>query len=134
MRRTYKVWIEIEELDAKGDPTGNDLGILPDSLGSFPSLRKAKSKLAEIVNEHGIDPENSDSVKATAKSSHKPTKSGRARMRLEINVSYDLNGCKVARLERQLRSAASHLSNEGLLSGTTGAEVAKWDTKIEVLQ
>ena len=67
MRRHYKVWIEIEELDAKGDPTGNDLGILPDSLGSFTGLKKAMAKVAEVVNEHGIDPERSDSVKATPK-------------------------------------------------------------------
>lgn len=64
MRRTYKVWIEIEELDAKGDPTGNEVGILPDSLGSFASLKRATAKVAEVVAAHGIDPENSDSVKA----------------------------------------------------------------------
>ena len=54
MKRTYKVWIEIEELDAHGDPTGNDLGILPDCLGSFASLKKATAKVAEIVDEHGV--------------------------------------------------------------------------------
>jgi hypothetical protein len=134
MRRSYKVWIEIEELDAKGNPTGNDVGILPDSLGSFPSLRKATAKVAEVVKEHGIDPENSDSVKGTAKPGDKPTEGGQARMRLEINVAYDLNGGKVASIERQLRSAASHLANERLLSGETRAEVMEWDAKIEVLQ
>ena len=72
MKRTYKVWIEIEELDAKGDPTGNDLGILPDCLGAFPRLKKATAKVAEIVDEHGIDPENSDSVKASGSRRNHP--------------------------------------------------------------
>lgn len=60
MNRTYKVWVEIEELDAKGDPTGKDLGILPDSLGSFGTLKKATAKVAEVVNGHGIDHGNPD--------------------------------------------------------------------------
>jgi len=78
MKRTYKVWVEIEELDAKGDPTNRTL-CLPDSLGSFSSLKKATAKVAEVVNEHGIDPGNSDSVRANAAS--KLTTSDRARLR-----------------------------------------------------
>lgn len=66
MKRTYKVWIEVEELDSKGDPTGRDLGILPDSLGSFASLKKATAKVAEVVGAHGVDPRNPDGVKANA--------------------------------------------------------------------
>ncbi|MEI7560600.1 MAG: hypothetical protein WCJ63_08405 [Actinomycetes bacterium] len=134
MKKNYKVWIEIEELDAKGNPTGNDVGILPDSLGTFPSLKQATAKVAKIVKEHGIDPENSDSVKVVAKTGHELTGGGRARMRLAINVSYDLYGCKVASLEQMLNDAASHLANEGLLSGTTEAEVTEWDGKVEELQ
>lgn len=34
MAKSYKLWLEIEELE-DGDPTGNDLGMLPDSLGEF---------------------------------------------------------------------------------------------------
>lgn len=80
MKRTYKVWVEIEELDAKGDPTNRTL-CLPDSLGSFNSLKKATAKVAEVVNEHGIDPENSDSVKANAAA--KTPVGVRARLRLD---------------------------------------------------
>lgn len=42
---------------------------------------------------------------------NKPMKEGRARLRLMLTVSYDLNGCAVAGLARRLRQAASHLAD-----------------------
>ena len=67
-KKTYKVWVEIEEF-LDGEPQDNG-PVLPDSLGLFEgrgALKKAMAKVAEVVNQHGIDPENSDSVKATQK-------------------------------------------------------------------
>ena len=58
---------------------------------------------------------------------------GTARLRLAITVSYDLNGLAAAAMGRQLRAAADHLANEGLLSGETGADVSEWDAKVEEL-
>jgi len=63
MGKTYKVWVEIEELGDDGEPTKNDLGILPDSLGTFDRLEDAVGQVAQVVEAFGIDPENSDSVK-----------------------------------------------------------------------
>lgn len=79
MKRTYKVWIEIEELGARGDPTGRDFGVLPDCLGAFPSLKRATAKVAEVVARHGIDPGNSDSVRAAHQD--RPPGGGGRRMR-----------------------------------------------------
>jgi hypothetical protein len=59
---------------------------------------------------------------------------GRARLRLAVTVSYDLNGRAAADLERQLLGAADRLADEGLLSGETGADVAEWDAKVEELR
>jgi hypothetical protein len=65
-KRSYKVWIEIEEF-VDGNPTHNHSPVLPDSLGLFEgrhALDDAMTKVAEVVNVHGIDPEHSDSIKA----------------------------------------------------------------------
>ena len=62
---------------------------------------------------------------------NKPVEDGRSRLRLTITVSYDLNGCAVADLEKQLHDAANHLASEGLLSGETAAEVTEWDATVE---
>jgi len=62
---TYKVWIEIEELKADGDPTGNDVGALPDSIGNFADITEAMRQVARVVHAFGSDAtiETSDSVK-----------------------------------------------------------------------
>ena len=49
----YRVWVEIEELDGNGEPTGNDLGVSPDPLGSFTTLKGAKCKMGEIATAFG---------------------------------------------------------------------------------
>ena len=68
-KRSYKVWIEVEEF-VDGDPQGDSRPVLPDSLGLFEgrrALKDAMAKVAEVVTQHGIDPENSDSVRATSR-------------------------------------------------------------------
>ena len=65
---------------------------------------------------------------------NKPMEEGRARLRLMLTVSYDLNGCAVAGLERRLRQAASRLADEGLLSGESMSEVTEWDAMVEQLR
>lgn len=71
MGKSYKVWIEIEEDDGKGNYRhGGDIGILPDSVGFFEgkgAKAEALARIAEIVHQYGLDPENSDAVKAALK-------------------------------------------------------------------
>jgi hypothetical protein len=65
-KRSYKVWVQIEEF-VNGQPQSG-APVLPDSVGLFEgrgALKAAMSRVAEIVLVHGIDPEESDSVKAT---------------------------------------------------------------------
>ena len=64
----YKVWVEIEQLDDNGDAvpgwlTSSELGILPDSLGTFDTAEEAIKQQAEVAEAYGIDPENSDAVR-----------------------------------------------------------------------
>jgi hypothetical protein len=69
--KRYKVWIEIEELDDKKEPvSGGNIGILPDCIGYFEgknAKRDALTHMASIIKAHGIDPENSDTVKVVSK-------------------------------------------------------------------
>ena len=69
MGKTYKVWIEVEESDGKSEPrSGGDIGVLPDCIGVFSgkgAKANALAHIAAIVEAHGIDPENSDSVRDT---------------------------------------------------------------------
>ena len=67
--RHYKVWVEIEELDAKGDTKADcaQLGILPDCVGSFEGKNakaEAISRMANIVNAFGspLTIETSDAI------------------------------------------------------------------------
>lgn len=63
--KTYKVWVQIEELDADGNPTGNDDLVLPDSLGHYDNITDAMRQVARAVHAFGSDKtiETSDSVK-----------------------------------------------------------------------
>lgn len=64
MAKSYKLWLEIEELE-DGDPTGNDLGMLPDSLGEFKgrgALRQAIKHAATIADVFATYPDSSDFV------------------------------------------------------------------------
>ena len=68
MARTYKVWVEIEVLDDKGDHvhSGGDIGILPDPLGEFTgkgAKQAAINRQAEVAAAFCTDP-CSDAVKA----------------------------------------------------------------------
>jgi hypothetical protein len=132
MKRTYKVWIEIEELDAKGEPTGRDLGVLPDSLGAFPSLKKATAKVAEVVAGHGIDPENSDSVRAASKDApSRARRTGEATVRLILDVRYERNGVGIGRLKGLLDAISDRAARDGLMTGDTAAEVVEWFARVE---
>ena len=67
-KRSYKVWVEIEEFVNNQPQSGH--ACLPDSLGFFEgkhALRDAMAKVSVVVNAYGIDPENSDSVVMTKK-------------------------------------------------------------------
>jgi hypothetical protein len=61
-KNTYKVWIDIEKLDAKGNTVKQE-AVLPDSLGTFNDLKKAVRRVASIVRQYCPDPEHSDCVK-----------------------------------------------------------------------
>tara|TARA_Y100000310_G_C20638552_1_gene792563 strand:+ start:171 stop:431 length:261 start_codon:yes stop_codon:yes gene_type:complete len=62
----FKVWVEIEPLTDEGDSingmNGGDLGILPDSIGSFDTLQGAIRAQSQVTTAFGLDPENSDAV------------------------------------------------------------------------
>jgi hypothetical protein len=62
---TYKVWVEIEERQADGEPTGNDVGVLPDSIGNFANITDAMRQVARVVHAFGSEQaiETSDSIK-----------------------------------------------------------------------
>ena len=68
----YKVWIEIEGVDGKGDSI--DVGVLPDCVGDFKgkgARKEAFGRIADIVNQYGVDPENSDAVRIVEKAAVK---------------------------------------------------------------
>lgn len=48
------------------------------------------------------------------------------KLRLQIDVTYDLGRTDVKDLKRVLGRAAEHLNDEGLLSGDTEASVELW--------
>jgi hypothetical protein len=76
MSKSYKIWIEIEELDENGETKdGGEIGILPDCVGYLTgkdAKRDALARMADIVRAHGIDPEDSDAVRLTEKAKPKP--------------------------------------------------------------
>lgn len=78
MAKSYKIWIEIEELNEKDEARdGGDIGVLPDSVGYFhgkTAKRDALAHMASIVRVHGIDPENSDAVRLTDRAFAKEAK------------------------------------------------------------
>lgn len=45
------------------------------------------------------------------------------KVKLEIVINYDMNGCSFEQVRDMLYSAAEHLSDNGLLSGHLDAEV-----------
>jgi len=64
MGRYFKVWIEIEELDSRGNP-GDNPPVLPDCVGVFTGkngLKEAMERVGTIVETYGIDPEHSNCV------------------------------------------------------------------------
>lgn len=64
VNRRYKVWVQIEELTDEGEPTGNDLPVLPDAIGIFDDIHSAMKKVARVVHAFGTDQtiQTSDSV------------------------------------------------------------------------
>ena len=72
-KKSYKVWVEIEEFE-DGEPVSSEdatHGILPDPLGYFEgrgALKRAVERMADVNAAFGSDPDNSDSLKAVAKS------------------------------------------------------------------
>jgi Zn ribbon nucleic-acid-binding protein len=63
----YKVWVEVEELDEKGDTTGDSPPLLPDCVGKFKTIPEAAARQLEIATAFGIDPEHSDAPGAARK-------------------------------------------------------------------
>lgn len=57
-----------------------------------------------------------------------------AKMRLTIEVTYDLGRTDVRELERVLVAAADRLASEGLLSGETEATVTTWASSVSELK
>lgn len=49
---------------------------------------------------------------------------------LRITVAYDLQDTSEKEIETLLYLAAQHLANEGMLSGSTDAEVDSWDSSV----
>ncbi len=57
-KKQYKVWIEIEEIDAEGSGTGlngEDFGVLPDPLGTYDTIEEATARVWEIVKDNCAD-------------------------------------------------------------------------------
>ena len=62
--------------------------------------------------------------------SHNPSQAT-CRLKLVIDVTYDLNGQSPSEMEYQLKHAAQFLAGEGLLSGDGEATVDTWKYSIE---
>lgn len=54
----------------------------------------------------------------------------RARLRLTIDVDYELGRTDIRDLERALVAAADHLADNDMLSGTTEASVLTWTSSV----
>jgi hypothetical protein len=52
-------------------------------------------------------------------------------LELTLRVDYNLNGEDGETMRQQLERAVQHLTNNGLLTGETAAEVEKWTAVIE---
>jgi len=52
------------------------------------------------------------------------------KLRLIIDVEYDLNGERESEMKEMLHSAAGHINSEGMFTGSSTAEVASWDYRI----
>ncbi len=59
-------------------------------------------------------------------------KSDEAHLRLTVDVHYELGRTDIRDLERVLVAAASHLAENGMLSGETEASVLAWDSAVSV--
>jgi hypothetical protein len=57
-------------------------------------------------------------------------KDDEVRLRLTIDVHYELGRTNVRDLERVLVAAADHLAGNGMLSGETEASVLTWDSAV----
>lgn len=53
-----------------------------------------------------------------------------ANMKLEISVTYELNGTNPAILRENLLSIATRAAAEGWMSGGTAAEVETWQSRV----
>lgn len=62
-------------------------------------------------------------------SSSKRTMTGLT-LRLEIEVEYDLNGTSTRYLEELLRDNAIAMAHNGMMTGTSSAEVNDWDFRV----
>lgn len=59
----FKVWVHIsverfDDLD--GDPVNSFDDAMPDSIGTFDTLKQAEAAARKLVEDHVEDPENSD--------------------------------------------------------------------------
>lgn len=55
-------------------------------------------------------------------------------LKLEINVTYDLNGTDPKQLIDRLHDCAKLLAAEGLMSGHFNAEVDAWDSRVTIIE
>lgn len=62
----------------------------------------------------------------------KTSKADRLTAKIVIDIKYDLNGTPKEEIEHLLRFAVNHLSNNGMLSGETPAEVDEWGYDLDL--
>ena len=56
------------------------------------------------------------------------------KLRLIVDVEYDLNGADADEIERILAFVPKHAAGEGHLTDDTLAEVVTWDARVEEMQ
>jgi hypothetical protein len=57
-------------------------------------------------------------------------KTDEVRLRLTVDVHYELGRTAIQDLERVLMAAADHLAENGMLSGETEASVLSWESAV----
>jgi hypothetical protein len=55
------------------------------------------------------------------------------RLRLTLDVEYELNGESVERMKAYLNEIGPRAANTGLMTGDTAAEVEEWASNVKVL-
>ena len=65
---------------------------------------------------------------------HKKSNENNATLRLQFDVTYDLNGVSIEYLKSELEKAPSLLVASGMLSGDSPAQVTDFNVKAEVIK